>query len=345
MSNTNNNGIARKKIRRPTTNNKGGAYKDLSKEQFRSTKDSREYRNGRAGPEQAAKRKTARKRAYKSASQERFKTSAEAGGTDTNSTKESRESNEEFFRCHDTKEEKEDGYTSGREEARSRRTHRQYQSGERINRLKKKAEKAAERTEKAKRLLPQRKEYKLVRRFDEKTGRGIYKLEVRESSKRAQRRNVFFVAGERIAMEGNSRFHQKISEYEKDNSGVEAAHKTEQALENIAWRIVQSDWRSFFEKRVSVLERKQFKAEANFQYKKFLEDNPKIRKNIFQKRVQKQRIKREYAKSMKKGAEAKQAAGFTPKVAQSATSAVRKINGAGANNILMTKTSHTEKVC
>mgnify|MGYP000612277667 CR=1 FL=1 len=48
------------------------------------------------------------------------------------------------------------------------------------------------------------------------------------------------------------------------------------------------------------LEKKQFKKEVNFQYQKFLEENPQMQKKVLQKRLQKQRIKREYIKARKK---------------------------------------------
>ena len=83
--------------------------------------------------------------------------------------------------------------------------------------------------------------------------------------------------GQRVAQEGNGFIHQKIAEHEKENSGVEAAHKTEQAVEGVLWKVTQHkpDIYGFQRSRVAALEKKQFKAETNFRYQKFLEEiNP-----------------------------------------------------------------------
>lgn len=310
-----------------------------------------------------------------STAQEQFQSGTDAGRNGEKSAEESRKANEEFFRRYETEEEKGSGYSSGREEARERRKrsrHRQYQGREksqrdfrqsdgdfagrsdfmkdagaettrttetshsrRLDRLEKKAEKAAKKTKKAMKKLPHQKEYKLVRRFDETTGQVTYKLETRKVPKKPRRRNPVYAAGERIAMEGNSYIHQKISEHEKENSGVEAAHKTERTVENAAWKAVRHrpDRNRRIRKRVATLEKKQFKAETKFGYEKFLEENPEIKKKAFRKRMQKLRIRREYAKAAKKGAEAKQAAGYAKKAAQSATSAARKLQEFAAKHI------------
>ena len=128
-------------------------------------------------------------------------------------------------------------------------------------------------------------------------------------------------------MEAQGFLHQKISEDEKDNSGVEAAHKTEEAGETAiatAGRIKEARYARRTNK-VAALEKKQFKAEVNFRYQKYLEENPEMKKKAFQKRLQKQRIKREYAKAIKKGTEAKQAAGYAQKATQKTTNIARKL--------------------
>ena len=369
MSGTKSSGTAGKETRRTVAKNRGSGYKGESKAQFRSATASKDFRKDRAGPTQTAEGKktgkedTVKKKrgAYRSASREQFKSGAENDWTGEKSAEESRKANEEFFSRHETEDDKETEYSSGREEARERRKrrqHRQYQSrgksrgdfrrsegdfsgrsdfvkdsraetsySKKLERLERRAGKAAERTEKARKKLPYRKEYNLVRHFDETTGQVTYKLETRKVLKKQRGKNLVYAAGERIAMEGNSYIHQKISEHEKENSGVEAAHKTEQTVENVAWKVVRhrSDRNRRLRKRVSELEKKQFKAETKFRYEKFLEDNPEIKKKAFQKRMQKLRIKREYAKAAKKSAETKQAAGYAKKAAQSTTSIARKL--------------------
>ena len=56
-----------------------------------------------------------------------------------------------------------------------------------------------------------------------------------------------------------------------------------------------------------------------------MEEHPEVKKKALQKRLQKQRIKREYAKALKKGSEAKQAAGYAKKAATTTTNMARKV--------------------
>ena len=269
----------------------------------------------------------------------------------------SRKVNQEFFQKHENEDEKNTEYASQREETRARRKHRQHESrvrakdsfiqsdgdfhkgmgfaedvgaeiseNGRLKKLQEKAEDSAKKTQKAKKKLPQRKEYRLVRHFDEKTGKVTYELQTNKVLKQ-KKKNPITATQRRAMMEAQGFLHQKVSEDEKDNSGVEAAHKTEEAGETAivtAGRIKDARYARRTNK-VAALEKKQFKAEVNFRYQKYLEENPEMKKKAFQKRLQKQRIKREYAKAIKKGTEAKQAAGYAQKAAQKTTNIARKL--------------------
>lgn len=271
---------------------------------------------------------------------------------------ESRAANHEFFSRHGKTDEKEMEYSSQREEARARRKHRQYRNrqGEKdgfvqshgdfekkggaakdvaagksqnnkLDCLEKKAEQAAVKSQKARERLTQRKEYRLVRRFDEATGKATYELQVQKAPRKPKKARRLSVAGRRLAMESVGFVHQKISEREKENSGVEAAHKTERAVEGAIGKAAKfkRDSYDIRRRRVAALEKKQFKAETTFRYQKFLNENPEIKKKAFQKRIQKQRIKREYAKALRKGAEAKNAAGYAQKAARKTAGIVRTL--------------------
>ena len=269
----------------------------------------------------------------------------------------SRKVNQEFFQKHENEDEKNTEYASQREETRARRKHRQHESRVRakdsfiqsdgdfhkgmgfaedagaeisengkLKKMQEKAEDSSKKTQKAKKKLPQRKEYRLVRHFDEKTGKVTYELQTNKVLKQ-KKKNPVTAAQRRAMMEAQGFLHQKISEDEKDNSGVEAAHKTEEAGETAiatAGRIKEARYARRTNK-VAALEKKQFKAEVNFRYQKYLEENPEMKKKAFQKRLQKQRIKREYAKAIKKGTEAKQAAGYAQKATQKTTNIARKL--------------------
>lgn len=196
-----------------------------------------------------------------------------------------------------------------------------------LDRARRKAEKAAVKTERAGSRSAQKKEYKLVRRCDEDTGRVTYGLEIRKAPGKMKKENAISAAGRRAVMESFGFVHRKIAEHEKDNSGVEAFHKTEQAAEDAAQEAVRHKTAlyRFRKRRLAALEKKQFRAETAFRYQKFLEENPEIKKKAFQKRLQKQRIKREYAKALKKGADAKNAAGYARKAAQRTTKIAGKL--------------------
>ena len=335
----------------------------MKQESFNTKSDTGDFKKERAGPTGSAKGKASshtpkgeRTEKLPNEAQEMFSQGGD-NKTGTRSEQISRKANQEFFSKHEQEDERNTEYASQREETRARRIHRQHDTrtrvkdsfiqsdgdfhdkagfveeagaevaNSRLDKLEKKAEKAGKKTEKARKKLPQRKEYKLVRHFDEKTGKTTYELQTNKVLKKQKRENPVTAAQRRAMMEAQGFVHQKISENEKDNAGVEGAHKAEQAGED-AVRYVQRFKGNKYARRqnkVAALEKKQFKAETNFRYQKYLEEHPEVKKKALQKRLQKQRIKREYAKAMKKGAEAKQAAGYAKKAAQTTTNIARKI--------------------
>jgi len=335
----------------------------MKQESFNTKSDTGDFKKERAGPTGSAKSKASshtpkgeRAEKLSNEAQEMFSQGGD-NKTGTRSEQISRKANQEFFSKHEQEDERNTEYASQREETRARRIHRQHDTrtrvkdsfiqsdgdfhdkagfveeagaevaNSRLDKLEKKAEKAGKKTEKARKKLPQRKEYKLVRHFNEKTGKTTYELQTNKVLKKPKRENPVTAAQRRAMMEAQGFVHQKISENEKDNAGVEGAHKAEQAGED-AVRYVQRFKGNKYARRqnkVAALEKKQFKAETNFRYQKYLEEHPEVKKKALQKRLQKQRIKREYAKAMKKGAEAKQAAGYAKKAAQTTTNIARKI--------------------
>ena len=337
--------------------NKPEEVPDKKPRGFKGTDDGA-FTRERAGPKGSAKggiKAAAVKDKPKGEAQETFNNNP--ANAVSKGEEKSRKVNQEFFQKHENEDEKNTEYASQREETRARRKHRQHESRARakdsfiqsdgdfhkgmgfaedagaeisesakLKKLQEKAENSAEKTKKARKKLPQRKEYRLVRHFDEKTGKVTYELQTNKVLKQ-KKKNPVTAAQRRAMMEAQGFLHQKVSEDEKDNSGVEAAHKTEEAGETAfatAGRIKDARYARRTNK-VAALEKKQFKAEVNFRYQKYLEENPEMKKKAFQKRLQKQRIKREYAKAIKKGTEAKQAAGYAQKAAQKTTNIARKL--------------------
>ena len=329
-------------------------------EGFDAKADAGDFKKARAGPTGSAdgrSKGSAVKSKAVSEAQEMF--NAAPANTVSQAEEKSRKVNQEFFKRHENEDEKNTEYASQREETRALRKHRQHESRTRVKdsfiqsdgdfhgktsfveeagaetakshkleMLEKKAEKAADKTQKARKKLPQRKEYKLVRHFDEKTGKVTYELQTNKVLKKPKSDNPITAANRRAMMEAQGLVHDKISEDEKDNSGVEAAHRTEEAGEAVIVhaRNIKHGVQAKRSNKVAALEKKQFKAEVNFRYQKYLEENPEVKKKAIQKRLQKQRIKREYAKALKKGTtEAKQAAGYAKKAATTTTNMARKV--------------------
>ena len=181
------------------------------------------------------------------------------------------------------------------------------QGSKKLEKLQKKAEKAGRKTEAARKKLPKKKEYSLERVFDEKTGRAKYVLTAVVKEKPFQADNPVKRMAGRTGSEFTNIAHGKVAEVEKENSGVEGAHKTEQRAED-AYRFVKRHYKNKEQRqrgKVAKLEKKQFKKEVNFRYQKFLEENPEMQektlKKQLQKRLQKRRIKREYAKAKRAG--------------------------------------------
>jgi hypothetical protein len=189
-------------------------------------------------------------------------------------------------------------------------------SGQNVQKLQKasyKSQKAGERLDRARAKLPKKKEYSLERVFDDKTGRAKYVIKSVEKEKMFKPDGIAKKTTGRIADKGNSFVHSQISKYEKENSAVEAAHKTEQKAEDI-YRNVKNKRKRKAQKqhrKIERLEKKKLKADVNFEYRKFLNENPQLDKKTLhsqmQKRIQKQRIKRQYIKAKRAGKTAKEA--------------------------------------
>jgi murein DD-endopeptidase MepM/ murein hydrolase activator NlpD len=175
----------------------------------------------------------------------------------------------------------------------------------------KKTEKAASRSqknrkklEKERKKLPKERDYSMQRVFDEKTGKAKYVVVPVEREKLFQPDSIGKTALHSAGGMGVNFLHKKISENENGNVAVETAHTAEQRAEDV-YRFAKQHRKGKVQRqrdKVRKLENRQFKADAEFAYRKFLDENPEMKKKQFQKRMQKQRIKREYAKARRKGA-------------------------------------------
>ena len=203
----------------------------------------------------------------------------------------------------------------------------EFTGSKKLQKKQRQAEKAGKKVQKARAKLPKTREYTLQRVFDEKTGKGKYVVVPLDKEKPFKQEGIPKTTMRRMQNESRNFVHGKIAETEKENSAVEGAHKSEQKGEEL-FSFVKRQLKGKEQKqraKVAKLEKKQFKKEVNFQYQKFLEENPQMQKKALQKRLQKQRIKREYIKARKKAASAKTAEQAFEKTKNGAVTVARKL--------------------
>ena len=211
-------------------------------------------------------------------------------------------------------------------------------SDKRVQKAADRSEKNRRKLQKAKDKIPKKRQYEMKRVFDEQTGKAKYvviPIDVEKPFKpdglgktvvhKFQTENMYFV-------------HRKIAETEKDNSAVEGAHKTEQRAEDV-YHYMKYHHKSKAQRkkdRLDRLQKKQVTADMKLEYEKFLSENPHLKGNSpkkqLQRQLQKQRIKREYAKARRAGAAAKTAKEAFTKTANAATGIVKKLQEIAVKN-------------
>ena len=181
----------------------------------------------------------------------------------------------------------------------------------RIERLERKSQKAHERLDAAREKLPTKKVLKKERVFDEETGKGKKRLHFEDELKIPKGQSKLqFEADKTVRKVGDtlaSGIHGKIHEVEQENSGVEAAHRTEIAAESVARHYQHHKERSAnkpFEK-VSKLEQQAEAADRKLHFERTVAENPEMKASRpnMNKHYQKQHIKKEYAAARKAGAQ------------------------------------------
>ena len=190
----------------------------------------------------------------------------------------------------------------------------------------KKSNEAADRLDAARAAIPKEKKLIGERTFDEATGKGKTRLRFEEREKPINGGKSHSNPLSRPAQEAGVFVHNKIHSVEKDNSGAEGAHKSEELAERGArygTRKLKQGYRSHKLKpyrEAAKAEQAAFKANVNFQYHKALHENPQLTSNPSSRFMQKQKIKRQYAKTVKKSgaATAKAASGASQTAAKKA---------------------------
>ena len=195
-----------------------------------------------------------------------------------------------------------------------------------------KSDKAADRLDAAKAAIPKEKKLVKERTFDEATGKAKTRLRFTEQEKPINGGKAHPNPLSRPAQEAGIFVHNKIHSVEKDNSGVEGAHKSEELAEKGAkygTRKIREGYRSHKLKpyrAAAKAEKAAEKANVNYLYHKTLHENPQLTSNPLSRFMQKQQIKRQYAKAAKTGgaATAKKAAEHTRKAAKKTAEETKK---------------------
>lgn len=180
---------------------------------------------------------------------------------------------------------------------------------ERAENAKKKAEVLGGKLEQAKQDLPKQRRPALKRTVDPETGKVKHSVYLAEEVKPRGKRST---AGRVVTASGrmaNRQLHRKLRQVEQENVGTEAAHKTEFVTERTVSSAVRHGHRYVKDapyRKVEKLERKSAKATVEARYREAIRDTPELQEHTFKAQLQKRRLKRKYAKELRK---AQQAAG------------------------------------
>lgn len=169
-----------------------------------------------------------------------------------------------------------------------------------------KSDKAADRLDAARAALPKQKKLIRERTYNEATGKGKTRLRFEEREKPVSGGRQHKNPLSRPTHEAGVFVHNKIHSVEKDNAGVEGAHKAEELGERGARygaRQIRQGYRSHKLKpyREAVkAEKAAFRANVDFQYRKALRENPRLASNPVSRLWQKRQIKKQYAQAWRK---------------------------------------------
>lgn len=185
-------------------------------------------------------------------------------------------------------------------------------------------EREGEKLERAREKLPKRRKLRYGTVPEGQGGKRLhFETEaIPEHEKAPLPKRMGRAAARAVYLAAEGKLHQKVREAEKQNVGVEAAHKTETVAEaglRGAVRRGRERARTKPYRSLRRAERRMARAESSLAYETFLRENPEMQKRRLKKLLQKQRIKRQYAVAAKEagkagGAAAAKGAGKAAKV-------------------------------
>ena len=199
-----------------------------------------------------------------------------------------------------------------------------------LTQARRRAERVEKKLEDAEARLPSRKKLRMETASDPETGKAKKRLKFEQEvkSQRAHVKGSLPMRPVKAAANTAAGYaHKKIYQAEEENVGVKAAHRTELVGEAGA-RTLYHRHKTAPYRRVTKLQQKSARANAQLAYRQALSEHPELKKNFLARMWQKQKLKRQYAKAareaQKTGNRAKNAAVTTEKIAASVVNTVKR---------------------
>ena len=168
-----------------------------------------------------------------------------------------------------------------------------------------KADRAADKAEKARAKIPKKKIRFEETVTDPATGKTVTRLRFEEVDKKKPPSKLSHAVRDAPGNAILSKVHKEIRESEEDNVGVESAHKAELLTEagvHKATRYTKRRIREHPARQVEKWEHKTMKANANLHYQQMVQEHPELQSSFLSRMAQKWKIKREYAKQAREAA-------------------------------------------
>lgn len=194
---------------------------------------------------------------------------------------------------------------------------------ERAARAQQKAEVLGQKLERAEKKIPKKKKIRLQKELDPQKSRMKHTLRFEEVEKQRGKEALPKKAGRRMVQTASAAVHSKMYQVEEENVGTKAAHRTELAAEataTMAAHAARVHHQNAPYKKVEKLQQQVNQANVNAAYRAAVRDNPELQPNNVKRFVQKQRIKRQYAKEYRKAQKAGSKGSAAAKKAKDAVS-------------------------
>lgn len=189
-----------------------------------------------------------------------------------------------------------------------------------------KAEKAADRADRADAKIPKKTVRKKERIVDPATGKVTVRLKFEEIDKKKPPSKLAHTVRDAPGNTVLAAAHREIGKDGDDNVGVQSVHKLEETAET-GGRMAQSAYRSHKLKpyrKAAVAEHRLEKANVNALYHKSLRENPQLASNPLSRLRQKQAIKKQYAAAKRAGQTAGTAGKTAGNTARASKTAAQK---------------------